>query len=810
MVHVHNVHDTDTNFSIDPITRVIKNQSSKKTTLMQNDHNSERFTFELPRYIEGHDMSLCNEAEVHYLNISTDKKKSNSGIYVMTDLQISPDDSGKMICSWLISKNATQLVGALTFRLRFECIEGKEIIYAWHTAIHTSISISDGINADESFAMEYVDIIEQWKKAIKAEITDDVNKNVTEWKELESGKVRGEMTSFSAAWNALLDVERKRIDAFVALPEGATTNDAELQDIRIGADGETYNSAGAAVRGQFKHTFDHIPAINESDELFKHLERIGNLFDKERFEPSKDIQTTNAPELTLIDSSTNNTSDFILVKGGDTLTTNHVVTYVCFDKFKRWDENLRSVANPEHGFLIEKDGFIRVSYQKSNHDSLVIKKASDSTEKGKYRFLDLMVDTEQLNGEIALKNSDLVLVRKYDAFFNNDDYFTFDKSNIPYKAIYNGSFKYPFSATPYDVNVSAGSALYLLLDVTFDFEKSNISSVAQIHCGINNVNTIKNIVIDGSGHSTIICKMPAASDVVNGHIRWGFRGFTLKDSTDSEYIIALQINSIQAVSINSAYVDIFDEEKIKELLFDKGIAADGNISIYSSQSIRHSDFSSYAKEAGCVRSGWYGKKICTFGDSTVAQGRWQPFMAQRIGCAWTNRGIGGTTLEGVASNCYTSDERIATIDADADAIIVFGGFNDVGQGIVKDVPFDLTDNISNIAKWNYDPTNVQGAIALMAKKIRAINPTAPIIFACNPFGFAEISRPLIHTFRKAAKEGCFYNGVNFIDMYELCNWSFDNANNYHPNGDVIHFDDNLGGKRIAGIVCDALMKYEPF
>lgn len=60
-----------------------------------------------------------------------------------------------------------------------------------------------------------------------------------------------------------IDVLDARMDTFASLPEGSTTADAELIDIRVGADGTVYPTAGDAVRGQVSDLKSDINEISE-------------------------------------------------------------------------------------------------------------------------------------------------------------------------------------------------------------------------------------------------------------------------------------------------------------------------------------------------------------------------------------------------------------------------------------------------------------------------------------------------------------------------------------------------------------------
>ena len=53
-----------------------------------------------------------------------------------------------------------------------------------------------------------------------------------------------------------------RMDTFTSLSAGSTTGDAELKDIRVGANGVTYNNAGDAVRGQYSKLNNYLKGNN--------------------------------------------------------------------------------------------------------------------------------------------------------------------------------------------------------------------------------------------------------------------------------------------------------------------------------------------------------------------------------------------------------------------------------------------------------------------------------------------------------------------------------------------------------------------
>lgn len=205
MAHIHSVYDTDKHFIIDPVTRTIKN-AGDKIAVVEGDHNSERFTFEIPRYIEGHDMLTCNKVEVHYNNVgAASPSEKHPNVYDVDDLDVSPADENVVIFSWLISKGATRYSGKLEFHVKFMCDDGDgKPDYVWKTFPHSGVTVLPAPDSAETIDAECEDML----KTIEERITENVTAGVDD--------------TVNEAVDKAVDVECKRVDELVADCEEAT------------------------------------------------------------------------------------------------------------------------------------------------------------------------------------------------------------------------------------------------------------------------------------------------------------------------------------------------------------------------------------------------------------------------------------------------------------------------------------------------------------------------------------------------------------------------------------------------------------
>ena len=166
MAHIHNVIDSDVHYKIDKITRDVANTFEIKKALVQHDHNSERITFEMPRYIDGHDIMECNHREILFINTDMIEKEKKSGIYEIKDLQVKSNDENTVMFSWLISGDSTKYAGTINFSVRFYYVSNENIEYSWNTAI-IKINVKPGMPEEIGDEDKVVLIPEFWYERIE-------------------------------------------------------------------------------------------------------------------------------------------------------------------------------------------------------------------------------------------------------------------------------------------------------------------------------------------------------------------------------------------------------------------------------------------------------------------------------------------------------------------------------------------------------------------------------------------------------------------------------------------------------------------
>lgn len=329
MAHLHDVSDTDIHFKIDGVTRAIMNPDQIKDMIVQGDHNSERITFELPRYIDGHDMTLCDVVQIHYLNIENRTRKTYTGIYEVDDLEVSNEDPDTLTFSWLISRNATQYVGPLNFSIKFECTVDAIVEYAWNTIIYSELTVAESIDNVETVSNDYVDILKRWydqlfgiENSVVTEIAITKTKAIQEIEDAKEGIVESGEEQVAkieqAATEAVEEVESTKgslIEIVTAQMDNInntvntaleTINDkvvevlGTIDDAKETALGDLAEATEESVKEVKKYYFipnkatgENITLNDASDTAFENIRLFGKSVTDEYLESLKPVTTNN-------------------------------------------------------------------------------------------------------------------------------------------------------------------------------------------------------------------------------------------------------------------------------------------------------------------------------------------------------------------------------------------------------------------------------------------------------------------------------------------------------------------------------------
>ncbi len=202
---------------------------------------------------------------------------------------------------------------------------------------------------------------------------------------------------------------------------------------------------------------------------------------------------------------------------------------------------------------------------------------------------------------------------------------------------------------------------------------------------------------------------------------------------------------------------------------------------------------------------YWGKKLCTYGDSITAQQTWQDYVQRELGFAkYYNHGVGGRRLMAMAT-----DKCLAEITEDFDVMLVMGGTNDWAQDRTIG-----TENDINTDDQTFTGTFYGGLNALM-KKLTTKYPTKRIVFMTqtpvknsngeNFFlekgsadGLKNSNGNTTRDFAKATLSACGNNHVPCIDLNSLVGWNENNISSFVLNeNDIFFHPTSIGGKRMA-------------
>ena len=192
-------------------------------------------------YVKGLSIDIGRQGENLARNIYFDLSEliNTYGEGTATLVHMRPSDKAPYVCAvtrtdtfliWAPTSTDTSYAGAGKCELRWVVgdVLAKSIVYR--------TSVAESITGDSTVPSEY----ESWYEALLEHISEY---------EIASDQIETNTRNIATNTNDIA-VLNGRVDEITTLPEGSTTGDAELADIRVGADGTIYPNAGEAVRAQ--------------------------------------------------------------------------------------------------------------------------------------------------------------------------------------------------------------------------------------------------------------------------------------------------------------------------------------------------------------------------------------------------------------------------------------------------------------------------------------------------------------------------------------------------------------------------------
>jgi pimeloyl-ACP methyl ester carboxylesterase len=218
--------------------------------------------------------------------------------------------------------------------------------------------------------------------------------------------------------NKDLEVERARITNLVALEESSETTDVEreLTDIRVGADGTTYGSAGEAVRGQINQLSSEIDNLEPNNlHLVKTSTPIHNLINKYTLIPNKYVDNSGVENVS--PSGFFYLTDYIRVNSLEVLYSRDIGLSCFYDSSKTFISShsnfIDGVEVPENAMYIRcsipetmiDSAFVGGSLSVPDDNGMIILSKNKQYESGWIKFTvpvnQTIVSTNDTGGELS-------------------------------------------------------------------------------------------------------------------------------------------------------------------------------------------------------------------------------------------------------------------------------------------------------------------------------------------------------------------------------------------------------------------------